>query len=124
MMLEVPVNLADRSEELKLEMNTAVERKNTPRCEVCQDNESRKCKESGTNYEGQPEKEAEKSSAAAKEEVESEFFKVGDLVDAQCSIQHVTKLQVESSPPNFIIQPHDTDLYLCQDCPFPGCPGP
>ena len=81
MMLEVPVNLADRSEELKLEMNTAVERKNTPRCEVCQDNESRKCKESGTNYEGQPEKEAEKSSAAAKEEVESEFFKVGDLVD-------------------------------------------
>ena len=34
-----------------------------------------------TNYEGQPEKEAEKSPAAAKEEVESELFQFGDLVD-------------------------------------------
>ena len=45
MRLEVPVKPADRSEELEEEMNTAVERKNPPKCEVCQDNEKKNCKE-------------------------------------------------------------------------------
>ena len=47
MRLEVPVKPADRSEELEEEMNTAVERKYPPKCEVCQDNERKKCKECG-----------------------------------------------------------------------------
>ena len=47
MRLEGPVKPADRSEEVEREMNTPVERKNPPKCEVCQDNERKKCKECG-----------------------------------------------------------------------------
>ena len=50
MRLEVPVKPADMSEELEEEMNTAVERKNPPKCDVCQDNERKKCKECGFNF--------------------------------------------------------------------------
>ena len=45
--LEVPVKLADRSEELEVEMNSAVTRKNPTKCEVCQDIERKKCKKCG-----------------------------------------------------------------------------
>ena len=47
MKLEVPVKPANRSKEMELEINTAVEWKNPPKCEVCQDNERKKCKECG-----------------------------------------------------------------------------
>ena len=49
MKLEDPVKPADRSEEQEVEMNTAVERKNPPECEVCQDNDRKKCKECDRN---------------------------------------------------------------------------
>ena len=47
MKLENHVKPADRSEEQEVEMNTAVERKNPPKCEVCQDNDRKKYKECG-----------------------------------------------------------------------------
>ena len=47
MKLEPPVLLADRDPQLEAEMNTPVVRKNRPKCDVCLDNERKKCKECG-----------------------------------------------------------------------------
>ena len=37
----------DETMRLEVKMNTPMERKNPPKCEVCQDNERKKCKECG-----------------------------------------------------------------------------
>lgn len=47
MRIEKPVRVADRTEKQEKEMNTAVARKNPEKCEVCHDNEKKKCKECG-----------------------------------------------------------------------------
>ena len=47
MRLEAPVKLVDRDDQLDREMNTAVPRKNPPKCETCLDSQRKKCKECG-----------------------------------------------------------------------------
>lgn len=45
--LEHPVKVSDRTEKLDRDMNTPVARKHPPKCETCNDNEKKKCKECG-----------------------------------------------------------------------------
>ena len=47
MRCEEPVKLSERDDELEKELNTPVERKNPFKCDVCQDNGRRKCKDCG-----------------------------------------------------------------------------
>jgi len=47
MRVEKAVKIADRTEKEEKEMNTPVERKHPEKCEVCHDNEKKKCKECG-----------------------------------------------------------------------------
>ena len=45
--LEKPVLVKERDEKLEIKMNTPVPRKHPPKCEVCMDNDKKKCKECG-----------------------------------------------------------------------------
>merc|ERR550519_3217825 len=47
MRCEEPVKLSERDDDLEEELNTPVERKNPFKCDVCQDNGRRKCKDCG-----------------------------------------------------------------------------